>query len=76
MLVIALNIVFTIAVLFVFYKTGSEPMTLVGTWFAFTTGELWMLSSIKKTKVHERKQILGNFEINNEGEDDIDGDYL
>ncbi len=61
--VIALNIVFTIAVLFVFYKTGSEPMTLVGAWFAFTTGELWMLSSIKKTKVHNERE-------------DIDGDYL
>ena len=26
-------------------------MTLIGCWFAFTTGELWMLSSIKKSKV-------------------------
>jgi hypothetical protein len=31
--------------------TGSEPITLIGAWFAFTTGELWMLSSIKKSKV-------------------------
>ena len=23
-------------------------MTLIASWFAFTTGELWMLSSIKK----------------------------
>ena len=29
-------------------------MTLVGCWFAFTTGELWMLSSIKKSKVKKR----------------------
>ena len=49
--VILLNILFTAAVLYVFLQTGSEPMTLVGCWFAFTTGELWMLSSIKKTKV-------------------------
>ena len=26
-------------------------MTLITAWFAFTTGELWMLSSIKKSKV-------------------------
>lgn len=47
-LVIFLNVVFTIAVLYVFLKVGSEPMALIGAWFAFTTGELWMLSSIKK----------------------------
>ena len=50
-LVVAMNIAFTIAVLYVFLKTASEPTALVGAWFAFTTGELWMLSSIKKTKV-------------------------
>ena len=51
--VILLNILFTAAVLYVFLQTGSEPMTLIGCWFAFTTGELWMLSSIKKTKVRK-----------------------
>jgi len=50
-LVIILNILFTTAVLYIFMRTGSEPMTLIGCWFAFTTGELWMLSSIKKSKV-------------------------
>lgn len=49
-LVIFLNVIFTLAVLYVFLRTGNEPMTLVGAWFAFTTGELWMLSSIKKKK--------------------------
>lgn len=49
--VVVLNIFFTIAVLFVFLKVGSEPVTLIGCWFGFTTGELWMLSTIKKTKV-------------------------
>ncbi len=49
--VILLNIIFTAAVLYTFLKVGSEPMTLIGCWFAFTTGELWMLSSIKKSKV-------------------------
>jgi hypothetical protein len=50
-LVILLNAFFTAAVLYTFLKVGSEPMTLIGCWFAFTTGELWMLSSIKKSKV-------------------------
>ena len=50
-LVVVLNILFTAAVLYIFMMTGSEPITLIGAWFAFTTGELWMLSSIKKSKV-------------------------
>lgn len=52
-LVIILNVLFTAAVLYVFLKTSSEPVTLIGCWFAFTTGELWMLASIKKAKVKE-----------------------
>lgn len=50
-LVVIMNIIFTGAVLYVFLATGNEPVALVGAWFAFTTGELWMLGSIKKTKV-------------------------
>jgi hypothetical protein len=50
-LVVLMNIIFTSAVLYVFLKTSSEPVALVGAFFAFTTGELWMLSSIKKEKV-------------------------
>ena len=48
--VVVLNILFTAAVLAVYWHTGSEPAALVAAWFAFTTGELWMLSSIKKTE--------------------------
>lgn len=48
--IITTNICFTIAVLWVFLRTGSEPTVLVGAWFAFTTGELWFLASIKKSK--------------------------
>ena len=55
-LVIAMNIVFTGAVLAVFASTGSEPVALIGCWFAFTTGELWMLSSIKKKKVESKNK--------------------
>ncbi len=49
--VIALNIIFTTAVLYVFLKVGSEPTALIAAWFAFTTGELWLLANIKKEKV-------------------------
>lgn len=51
--VVMLNTIFTAAVLYVFLKVGSEPMTLITAWFGFTTGELWMLSSIKKSKVRK-----------------------
>lgn len=45
------NVLFTIGVLYVFLKTGNEPMTLIGAWFGFTTGELWLLSGITKNKI-------------------------
>ena len=48
--VVLLNITFTGIVLYMFLKTGREPSTLIMAWFGFTTGELWFLSSIKKTK--------------------------
>lgn len=50
-LIIFLNIVFTVAVFFVFARTGSEPSTLIATWFSFTTVELWSLARIKKKKI-------------------------
>jgi hypothetical protein len=53
-LVIMLNVIFSAAVLFVFLKIGSEPMTLIGAWFAFTTGELWLLAGIKKKEVEKQ----------------------
>ena len=55
-LVVFLNAIFTMAVLYVFLKVGSEPVTLIGSWFAFTTGELWMLTSIKKQKVKKEEK--------------------
>lgn len=42
---------FAAAVLYVFLRTGAEPVTLVAAWFAFTTGELWLLSGIKKAEI-------------------------
>lgn len=49
--VVAMNILFTIAVLYVFLKIGQEPTVLITCFFGFTTGELLMLGSIKKVKV-------------------------
>lgn len=50
-MIICLNIIFTVAVFFVFARTGSEPSTLIATWFSFTTVELWSLARIKKKKI-------------------------
>ena len=50
-LVILLNAAFTVAVLFIFYKVGTEPTTLIGAWFGFTTVELWALAGIKKKEM-------------------------
>ena len=52
-LVILLNVIFTSAVLYIFLKVGSEPTALIVAWFAFTTGELFLLAGIKKTEIKE-----------------------
>lgn len=52
-LVIFLNTGFAGAVLYAFLKVGSEPTALIAAWFAFTTGELWLLSGITRLKIRE-----------------------
>ena len=52
-LVILMNILFTLAIMYLFLKTGNEPMTLVGAWFSFTTVELFSLSKIKRAEIKE-----------------------
>lgn len=60
-LVILLNVTFTGAVLYLFLRTGNEPTALIAAWFAFTTGELWLLSGITKAKVElERRDESGD----------------
>lgn len=54
-LVILLNVLFTIAILYIFLNVGNEPATLIGAWFTFTTVELWSLSKIKREEVKEDK---------------------
>ena len=55
--IIAANVIFTIAILYVFLQVGSEPYGLVGAWFSFTTVELWSLASIKKTEAKNEQYI-------------------
>lgn len=56
LLIVALNLLFAVAVLAVFWHTGSEPGVLVGAWFTFTTGELWALSKVTRDKNKIKKE--------------------
>lgn len=49
--IIVLNLLFTLSILYIFLKTGNEPMTLIGSFFGFTTIELWNLAKIKQQKI-------------------------
>ena len=51
MLVILLNTAFAFSTLYVFLQTSNEPTALIAAWFAFTTGELWLLKDLKKTRI-------------------------
>lgn len=53
--IITLNIAFTIAVIHLFLKTGAEPQVLIGSFFGFTTVELWQMARIKQTKIKENR---------------------
>ena len=59
-LVILLNVTFAIAVLYIFYRVGAEPTTLIGAWFGFTTIELWALAGIKKKEIETQndKEVI------------------
>ena len=52
-LVILLNSAFTVAVLYIFYRIGAEPVTLIAAWFGFTTVELGALAGIKKREIEK-----------------------
>ncbi len=49
--VLILNILFTVAVLCVFWHTGTEPSSLILSWFGFTTGELSLTAFVKTKKI-------------------------
>lgn len=52
---VLLVLIFTIAVLLIFLKVGSEPSVLIGAFFAFVTGELWALATIKKSEGNDKE---------------------
>ena len=52
-LIILLNVAFTLGIFYLFLKVGSEPTTLIGSWFTFTTVELWSLAKIRRDKIKE-----------------------
>lgn len=54
--VITMNVIFVTAILFVFYHTASEPSTLIASWFAFMTAEVWSLKEIKVNENEETQQ--------------------
>ena len=62
--IIVLNIIFTAAVLYVFWHTGAEPSTLIVSWFAFTSSEIIASAFIKGKKI--KKEMLSANK--NEGE--------
>ncbi len=58
-LIILLNVSFTVAVLYVFLRIGSEPTALISAWFGFTTVELWALAGIKKREIEKQNDREG-----------------
>ena len=58
-LVVFLNVIFTVSVLYIFYQIGTEPTTLIGAWFGFTTVELWALAGIKKREIEKQNDREG-----------------
>lgn len=46
-LIVIMNILFTATIVSLYYKTGSEPSTLIERWFKFTGTELVALAGIK-----------------------------
>lgn len=44
-------IMFTIAVLVVYWHTGSEPSSLIVAFFGAALGEFWQLAGIKKAEI-------------------------
>ena len=58
--VVLLNIGFVLGVFYASLQNATIPDSLIIAWFGFTTGELWMLASIKKTKVKKLRREKGN----------------
>ena len=61
--IVSVNVLFTVAVLWIFLQTSAEPTALIGAWFAFTTVELWQLATIKKKKVDNEGKSGDTYDI-------------
>ena len=53
--IIIVNIIFTIGIMMLFLKKGSEPVALISAWFSFTTVELWNLARLNR---HKRDKVI------------------
>lgn len=49
--IILANIIFTVIVLFIFYKTGLEPIAVCTGWYGFWGVEVWKMANIKTEKI-------------------------
>lgn len=52
-LVIILNVWFARKTLNIYAIAGSEPVTLITAWFAFTVGELFLLARLKGKEIEK-----------------------
>lgn len=66
LLIILLNVAFTSAVLWTYFHKGTEPVVLIGAFFGFTTGELFLIAGIKKKEIKSESEK----EIKNERDEE------
>ena len=73
LLCIMLTVIFASVVLYIFYRTGSEPTEMIRYFMGFITIELWSLAGIKKKEIKkaENETIAFNETFVNE---DMRGD--
>ena len=50
-MVIILNVLFAATVFIASFRNAVIPDSLIVAWFGFTTGELWALSKVSRTKI-------------------------
>ena len=65
-LVIVLNAIFATAAMLAFILVKSEPVALITAWFAFTTGELWMLATLRGKEIKSEEKIKESWEFDND----------
>lgn len=72
-MIIAMNVFFCVAVLYINYRGSYVSDALIGAWFGFTTAELWGLAFIKGKEIKHAGDD-SDIEIDEDLKgDDIDG---